>query len=77
MGKPTEHTRGRPVPVIVPSVLGGGGSVNIMTYARGLASDFDSWNTEGWTAKDLVPILKGARSTPNYWLLHSANVSIA
>ena len=77
MGKPTEHTQGRPIPVIVPSVLGGGGSVNMMTYARGLASDFDSWNTEGWMAKDLVPILKGVNSIHDCWLLNYADVSIA
>lgn len=29
-----------------------------MIYARGQFSDFDSWNTEGWTSKDLLPYLK-------------------
>ena len=29
-----------------------------MVYTRGQRSDFDSWNTPGWTANDLLPYLK-------------------
>lgn len=44
---------------IVPSggTLGGGSAINWMVYTRGQRSDFDSWNTPGWSAKDLTPFL--------------------
>lgn len=46
--------------VIVPSggTLGGGSSINFMMYTRGQRSDFDSWNTPGWSASDLLPYMK-------------------
>lgn len=37
-------------------VLGGGSSINFMMYTRAQGVDFDSWNTEGWTAKDMLPL---------------------
>ncbi|KAE8451319.1 hypothetical protein EG329_003948 [Mollisiaceae sp. DMI_Dod_QoI] len=45
---------------IVPSggTLGGGSSINWMVYTRAQRSDFDSWNTPGWSANDLWPFLK-------------------
>ena len=45
---------------IVPSggTLGGGSAMNWMVYTRGQRSDFDSWNTEGWSADELLPFLK-------------------
>ena len=27
-----------------------------MMYTRGSASDYDDWDTEGWTFKDLKPL---------------------
>lgn len=36
-------------------VLGGGSSVNIMLYTRGQRSDYDSWNTSGWSTNELQP----------------------
>lgn len=36
-------------------ILGGGGSINIMLYTRGQRSDYDSWNTPGWSTDDLIP----------------------
>ena len=46
-------------PVITTGgLLGGGTSINIMLYSRALRSDFDSWNTEGWTADDLMSHIK-------------------
>lgn len=45
---------------IVPSggVLGGGSSINFMMYSRAQRDDFDSWNTPGWSADELLPSLK-------------------
>jgi len=45
---------------IVPcgGTLGGGSSINFMMYTRAQRSDFDSWNTEGWTADEMWPHLK-------------------
>lgn len=48
---------------IVPSggTLGGGSSANFLMYTRAQGSDFDSWNTEGWAAKDMWPYLNKVR----------------
>ena len=41
------------------NLVGGGSSVNAMTYMRGLARDYDRWDAElggaGWGWKDLLP----------------------
>jgi alcohol oxidase len=39
-------------------MLGGGSSINFMMYTRAQGIDFDSWNTEGWAAKDMIPLCK-------------------
>ncbi|KAI0181677.1 alcohol oxidase-like protein [Hypoxylon sp. FL1284] len=46
--------------VVVPAggVLGGGSSVNFLTYSRAQRSDFDSWQTPGWSADEMLPYLK-------------------
>ncbi|KNG52080.1 gmc oxidoreductase [Stemphylium lycopersici] len=45
---------------IVPSggTLGGGSSINFMMYTRAQRTDFDSWNTPGWSADEMWPYLK-------------------
>ena len=45
---------------IVPSggTLGGGSAMNWMVYTRAQRSDFDSWNTPGWSADEMMPFLK-------------------
>ncbi|RYP19658.1 hypothetical protein DL765_003251 [Monosporascus sp. GIB2] len=45
---------------IVPSggVLGGGSSINFMVYTRPQRSDYDSWNTPGWSTNELLPYIK-------------------
>ncbi|KAI8722726.1 GMC-OxRdtase-N domain-containing protein [Fusarium sp. LHS14.1] len=45
---------------IVPSggVLGGGSSINFLMYTRAQRSDFDSWNTPGWSGEEMLPFLK-------------------
>jgi alcohol oxidase len=46
--------------LVVPSggTLGGGSSMNLMTYSRAQRDDFDSWNMPGWSTEELLPYLK-------------------
>lgn len=39
-------------------LLGGGSSINFMMYTRAQGIDFDSWKTDGWAAKDMIPMCK-------------------
>lgn len=39
-------------------ILGGGSAINWMVYTRGQWDDFDSWNTSGWSAEELLPLLR-------------------
>lgn len=48
----------REVVVTTGGILGGGSSVNGMIYQRGQLCDFDSWDTKGWSGKEVVPFLK-------------------
>ncbi|KAI1170795.1 alcohol oxidase-like protein [Nemania sp. FL0916] len=61
-GRPESQLANREV--IVPSggVLGGGSSINMMAYSRAQRSDFDSWQTPGWTADEMLPYLKKLES---------------
>lgn len=56
VSKRTPHVADRSV-VASGGVLGGGSSINFMMYTRASASDYDDWNTEGWSFKDLKPLL--------------------
>ncbi|KAM4063945.1 GMC oxidoreductase [Hirsutella rhossiliensis] len=46
--------------LMVPSggVLGGGSSINLMTYSRAQRRDFDSWKMPGWYADELLPFIR-------------------
>lgn len=46
--------------MIVPAggSLGGGSAINFMVYARAQETDFDDWETEGWSGKDMIPCLR-------------------
>ncbi|PUU72830.1 GMC oxidoreductase-domain-containing protein [Tuber borchii] len=57
-GKASEQLNGREPIVPVANILGGGSSINFMMYTRASRSDYDDWKTEGWTAEDLIPLLK-------------------
>jgi alcohol oxidase len=57
-GNPSEALDNRAPVVPSGGTLGGGSSINWMVYTRAQRSDFDSWNTPGWTANDLYPYLK-------------------
>ena len=36
--------------------------MNWMVYTRAQRSDFDSWNTPGWSADEMLPYLKKVSS---------------
>lgn len=44
-------------------VLGGGSSTNMMMYSRAQRSDWDSWNTLGWSADEMLPFLRKVTHT--------------
>jgi choline dehydrogenase-like flavoprotein len=58
---PQPHLDGRTVRVEQGAVLGGGSSVNAMTYMRGTRGDYDRWNDAvggGWGWDDLLPYFR-------------------
>ncbi|KAI0310619.1 alcohol oxidase-like protein [Amylostereum chailletii] len=59
---PSTALGGRANIVACGQCLGGGSSVNFMTYTRASASDYDAWETvyknPGWGSKDLIPLLE-------------------
>ncbi|KAH7909067.1 GMC oxidoreductase-domain-containing protein [Hygrophoropsis aurantiaca] len=55
---PSPHLRGRQSIVPCANILGGGSSINFQMYTRASASDWDDFKSEGWTAKDLLPLMK-------------------
>jgi alcohol oxidase len=58
VSKPNQYAGGRSHIVRSGGLLGGGSSINFMMYTRASASDYDDWDTEGWTFNDLKPLFK-------------------
>ncbi|KAI9691302.1 MAG: hypothetical protein M1820_009765 [Bogoriella megaspora] len=56
--KKSDYLAGREVTVPVGRILGGGSSINFMTYTRGQRSDFNHWKMPGWKADDMLPYLR-------------------
>lgn len=54
----SSHLRDRQSIVPCANILGGGSSINFQMYTRASASDWDDFKSEGWTCKDLVPLMK-------------------
>lgn len=54
----SSYLRGRQSIVPCANILGGGSSINFQMYTRASASDWDDFKTPGWTAKDLLPLMK-------------------
>jgi len=54
----SSHLRGRQSIVPCANILGGGSSINFQMYTRASASDWDDFKSEGWTANDLIPLMK-------------------
>ncbi|KAF9219456.1 alcohol oxidase [Gyrodon lividus] len=61
VGRPSEYLNGRAPILQCGRSVGGGSTVNFMVYTRGAASDYDDWaefGNEGWSLKDLLPLMK-------------------
>jgi alcohol oxidase len=56
--KESSHLRGRQSIVPCANILGGGSSINFQMYTRASGSDWDDFKMPGWTAKDLLPLMK-------------------
>ena len=56
--KASKHLNGREAVVSTGGMLGGGSSINFMMYTRAQGCDYDSWKTEGWDFKSLLPFFK-------------------
>ncbi|KAL1988154.1 hypothetical protein VTN96DRAFT_684 [Rasamsonia emersonii] len=56
--RPSEFLDGRRAIVPCANVLGGGSSINFMMYTRASASDYDDWQTKGWSTRELLPLMK-------------------
>jgi choline dehydrogenase-like flavoprotein len=62
---PQTHLANRSVGLPVGSVVGGGSVINGMTYTRGSAADYDSWEAlgnAGWNWKNLFPYFRKSTS---------------
>jgi len=75
ISKPSSHVAGRSNIVASGGLLGGGSSINFMMYTRASASDYDDWNTEGWTFNDLKPLLLKVDLALSYVDLTDRNLS--
>lgn len=61
MSAPQQHLDNRVLYLPRGRVLGGGSSINGMTYDRGFASDYDQWaqaGNRGWSFADVLPYFK-------------------
>lgn len=62
IGRKSEHLNGR-VPIVASGkILGGGSSINFEMYTRASGSDYDDWKQPGWSAEDLIPLMKKTES---------------
>ena len=57
-GNASKHLDGRAPAVSAGSVLGGSSSINMGAYNRPARSDYDAWDTPGWSADELLPFIK-------------------
>lgn len=57
-GNKSDDIAGREAIVAAGGLLGGGSSVNLMTYTRAQRSDLDAWNVPGWSADEMIPFMK-------------------
>ncbi|RYP83371.1 hypothetical protein DL770_005391 [Monosporascus sp. CRB-9-2] len=57
-GQNESSTANRAMVVPVRNVLGGGSSINMLTYTRAQREDMDAWEMSGWSADELLPYMK-------------------
>jgi choline dehydrogenase-like flavoprotein len=61
--EPSPHVDHRSIPLALGKVLGGSGSINAMTWARGNRADYDAWaeaGNAGWDFISVLPLFKRA-----------------
>ncbi|KAK0622695.1 GMC oxidoreductase-domain-containing protein [Immersiella caudata] len=56
--RPSKWLAGRGAIVPAAHILGGGSSINFLMYTRASASDYDDFQSKGWTTKELLPLMK-------------------
>ena len=59
--EPSPHVDHRPIPLALGKVLGGSGSINALTWARGNRADYDAWaeaGNAGWDFNSVLPLFK-------------------
>src|SRR5262245_3746167 len=59
--EPSSHVDQRSIPLALGKVLGGSGSINAMTWARGHRADYDAWGqagNAGWDFNSILPLFK-------------------
>jgi len=59
--EPSPHVDGRAIHLALGKVLGGSGSINAMTWARGHRADYDAWakaGNAGWDFDSVLPLFK-------------------
>lgn len=57
-GQQESSAAGRAMVVPVGNILGGGSSINMLTYTRAQREDMDGWNAPGWSADEILPYMK-------------------
>ena len=59
--EPSPHVDHRSIPLPLGRVLGGSGSINALTWARGHRADYDAWaeaGNAGWDFHSVLPLFK-------------------
>lgn len=62
VAKPTPHVNNRNCVVPMGGTVGGGSAINFMMYTRPSASDWDDFEQEGWTGKEMIEFSKKAEN---------------
>ncbi|PKS08507.1 hypothetical protein jhhlp_004892 [Lomentospora prolificans] len=58
IGSKESQIGNREVVVVSGGILGGGSSVNLLTYSRPQREDLDAWNIPGWSTDEMIPYFK-------------------
>jgi choline dehydrogenase len=59
--EPSRYVEHRAIPLALGKVLGGSGSINALTWARGNRADYDAWaeaGNNGWDFESVLPLFK-------------------
>ncbi|CAG9464312.1 unnamed protein product [Pedinophyceae sp. YPF-701] len=65
---------GREIYLARGKLLGGSSATNATLYMRGSPEDYDGWNLDGWSAKDVLPwFMRSERNSRGAGTYHSAS----